>query len=344
MVKAKRFFFVADVKSRSDTLLIPGPDTPTKGYRKCGCDTRVFNFRAAFQQAGFILSRKCARRLCKSYVVDKLLVKHLKDYNPDVVCIDFANYLDAETITQIRQAVPNAFLIGIDGDPWPQYQKNRLEAAAKLDLVAATFAGNWLKSYEDAGVRCVFMPNKCDPDIHHRYEVADKWENDIIFTGQAKFKRKRYPTDNMRYQLISCLKEMKNSAIYGCLGRPKIGGLDYLHAISGAKIGLSVNVINDVSMFHSDRLTHYLACGTFVLAKRVPDSESLFKDGVHLRYFDTAEEFFNLANYYLKHEDERLKIANAGMQWAHTEFNCETIARYTMELIENGSYSAPWIS
>jgi len=186
------------------------------------------------------------------------------------------------------------------------------------------------------------MPNICDPDIDHRYDVSQKWKTDILFTGQTK-KRRHYPTENVRYQLLSKLARMKNCSLYGCFGRPSIGGINYLYAISGARIGLSINAVNDVRLYHSDRLTHYLACGTFVLAKRVPDSDLLFKDGVHLRYFDTVEEFFDLANWYLSHEDERIKIANAGVQHVHTEFNCEKIAKYTLALIETGTYDAPWV-
>jgi glycosyltransferase involved in cell wall biosynthesis len=135
---------------------------------------------------------------------------------------------------------------------------------------------------------------------------------------------------------------MGNCTFYGCLGRPRIGGIDYMYAISGARVALSIGVANDVRLCHSDRLTHYLACGTFVLAKRVPDSDLLFRDGVHLKYFDTAEEFFELADWYLAHEGERIKTANAGMKRAHTEFNGSKIAKYTLDVIENGDYIAPW--
>ena len=61
------------------------------------------------------------------------------------------------------------------------------------------------------------------------------------------------------------------------------------------------------------------------------------------RYFDTVEEFFDLAKWYLEHEEERKKLANAGMQHAHTEFNCEKIAEYTLDIIEKGDYNAPWM-
>jgi spore maturation protein CgeB len=85
-----------------------------------------------------------------------------------------------------------------------------------------------------------------------------------------------------------------------------------------------------------------MACGVFVLAKRVPDTDLLFRDGIHLRYFDTVEEFFDLANWYLAHEEERIRIANAGMEHVHAQFNCVRIAKYMLDLIETGTYDAPW--
>ncbi len=344
MSKAKRIFFVTDERDYSDKLFLSGLRKLTKGLIRLGHDTHVFNYRRAFLQAGPIMSRKFARRWCKKRMVDPLLNKQVKDYAPDIIHVEFANYLNAETIMLMRQAAPDASFIGADGDPWPGLRKERMEVAAKLDLVMATFEGQWLDSYKELGIKTSFMPNMCDPDIDHRYEVARKWKTDILFTGQAKFKRKRYPTDDTRYHILSRLVDMKNCTLYGCLDRLRIGGINYLYAISGARIGLSVNVANDIRLYHSDRLTHYLACGTFVLAKRIPGSELLFKDGVHLRYFDTVEEFFDLANWYLCHEAERKRIADAGMKRIHEEFNCVKMAGYILDLVEKGSYSAPWSS
>lgn len=148
--------------------------------------------------------------------------------------------------------------------------------------------------------------------------------------------------DTERYDLLLKLSKMPNAKLYGCFGNPRIDGIEAFYAISGAKIALSINIVNDVRLYHSDRLINYLSCGTFVLAKRVPDSDLLFEDGVHLKYFDTADEFFDLADWYLQHEQEREKIVKAGMQRAHTEFNCERMAQYFLDLIEKGRYDAPW--
>jgi hypothetical protein len=337
----KRIFIVEDTKEFTDKFLLSGIRKLVKGFIRLGHDVHRFDYGGAFWQIAPVMSKILSRQWSKNQV-DELLVQQIKNYNPDIIYVLFANFLDGNTIALIRQAAPDAFLIGSDGDPYPELQKNRLAVGSKLDLMLATNNGKWLDEYRNMGVRAAFMPNPCDPDIEYRYKVSDKWKTDILFTGKTRQRHKRLPTDPLRYQIISKLAGMNNCTFYGCLGRPKIGGINYQYAISGARIALSINIANDVSLYHSDRLTHYLASGTFVLAKRVPDSDLLFKDGVHLKYFDTAEEFFELANWYLNHEDERMKIADAGMNWVHEQFNGSKIASYTLELVDKGTYSAPW--
>jgi len=341
MVKVKRIFIVEDKKEFTDKFLLSGIRKQVKGFIRLGHDVHQFDYGGAFWQIAPIMSKIISRQWCKNKV-DELLALQIRNYNPDIIHISFANFLDVNTIELIRQAAPNAFLFGLDGDPYPELQKNRVPIGSKLDLMLATNNGKWLDEYRKTGVRAAFMPNPCDPDIEYRYEVSDKWKTDILFTGKTRQRHKRLPTDQLRYQIISKLAGMGNCTFYGCLGRPKIGGINYQYAISGARIALSINIANDVSLYHSDRLTHYLASGAFVLAKRVPDSDKLFKDGVHLKYFDTAEEFFELADWYLKHDQERMKIADAGMEYAHTEYNGGKIAKYILDVIEKGSYDAPW--
>jgi len=251
--------------------------------------------------------------------------------------------LDCKTIELARQAASNAVFIGGDGDPWPKLQGDRIETAKKLDILTATNDGQFLQDYRDAGVSlCAFMPNMCDPDIDYRYEVGQQWQTDILWTGKAKHGADS--SESLRKDIVSKLLELDNCSIYGCFGRPKIGGMDYLHAISGARIGVNVNAVNSIRLYHSDRLTHYLSCGTFVLAKRVPDTDLLFKDGEHLRYFDTIEEFFELADWYLSHETERKKIADAGMKWTHEKYNPIEIAKYILDLADKGSARTTWFS
>ena len=341
MSKPKRIFIVADIKQKPIKMFVDQTPKLTKGLIRLGHDIRTFSYCDAISQLNPLKSKMISRLLYKSKV-DEFLVRQLKSYMPDIVYFNFARFCDADSIRLMRQAVPNAVFIGDDGDPRPKLQRdNRIDTAKELDILIATNDGQYLQDYRDAGVpHCAFIPNMCDPDVDHRYEVGQEWKTDILWTGNAKHHADT--SEDFREILVTKLSKRNNCSLYGCFGRPQIGGIDYLYAISGAKIGVNVNAYGPVKFCHSDRLTQYLACGTLVMAKRFDGCKLLYKDKIHLQYFETIEEFFDLAKWYLSHETERKKIADAGMKHVHEQFNSVKIAGYILELIEKGSYSAPW--
>jgi len=342
MPKAKRIFIVADIKNKPIKVFVDQMPKLAKGFIRLGHDVRMFSYCNVLSQISSFKSRTLSNLLYKPKV-DGLLAEQAKNYQPDIIYIDLPKFFDADSVKRLRKAAPDAVLIGNDGDPWPKLQGDRIETAKKLDILMATNDGEFLQDYRDAGVpNCMFMPNMCDPDTDHRYEVPEKWNTDILWTGKASHHADT--SESFREKLLVGLADRDNCTLYGCFGRPQIGGIDYFYAISGAKIGVNVNACRPVRLYHSDRLTHYLACGTFVMARRIPDGDLLFADGVHLRYFDTIEEFFEIADRYLKNDAERRKIADAGMKWVHEQFNCVKIAGYILELAEKGCYSAPWFS
>ncbi len=342
MTKPKRIFIIADIKQTPIKTFVDQIPKLAKGFIRLGHDVRLFSYCSTLSEVSPLKSKTLAGFFFKSRV-DNLLADRIKNYKPDIIYVNFAKVLNADTIKHMRQAAPKAIFIGDDGDPWPKLKKNRIETAKEFDIVKATNDGEFLQDYRDAGVPlCVFMPNTCDPDTDHRYEVSQEWKMDMLWTGTVKHHADS--SETLREELVEKLAKRKNCAIYGCLGRPKIGGISYFYAISGARIGATVNAVNSVRLYHSDRLTHYLAGGAFVLAKRVPDTDLLFKDGVHLKYFDTIDEFFELADWYLAHEQIRQKIADTGMNWVHEQFNSVKMAGYILDLAEKGSYNAPWTS
>jgi spore maturation protein CgeB len=57
-----------------------------------------------------------------------------------------------------------------------------------------------------------------------------------------------------------------------------------------------------------------LGCGCFLLTYYIKDNgfDELFEDGKHLVTFKNNKEMLELINYYLKHPEERERIAKAG--------------------------------
>jgi len=273
------------------------------------------------------------------------MLEQIRRYHPDILILCVLKYFNPEMIQEIRKTAPYALLVGRDADSYPpNYAPRWFEILKMLDLAIVTNAGVWMQKFKEEGVpRCAFFPCPCDPDIQRPYpNIEGKCKSDILFTGSEHHSRFPAEMEEERRFLLERLKERKGVRLYGCFGFPTLDGIEVFWAISGAKIALSINIVNNIRMYHSDRLVNCIACGTFTLAKRVPDSDLLFEDGKHLRYFDTAEEFFELAEWYLAHEEEREQIARAGMEHAHREFNCTRMARHLMDLIRTGDYNAPW--
>ncbi|MHC4130610.1 MAG: glycosyltransferase family protein [Planctomycetota bacterium] len=339
--RAKRILIITEKGLHPDKYFIDQSHKLAKGFIRLGHDVDVFSYWNALRVSSPFKS-KIIKSLFYKDSTDKLLASYIKGYKPHIIIIEFPRNLDSTSIELMRQVSPDSIYIGRDGDPWPKLQKsNRIKTAQKLDIITATNEGEYLQDYRDAGVPiCVFMPNPCDPDVENRYDVGPEWKTDILWTGKAQHSTNT--TETLREEILNKLAQQNNCKLYGCYNQPKIGGIDYLYAISGARIGVSINTVNTVRFYHSDRFTHYMSCGTFVLAKRVPDTNLLAEDGQHVKYFDEIDEFFDLAKWYLEHEDERKRIADAGMKLAHERFNCVKIAQYILDLVEKGTYSGPW--
>ena len=341
MQGAKRIFVIADFKDESPRSVFLEERRLAKYLVRAGHDVQRFSYRNVMMQESPFPSKRFAKRFAKGKA-DVLLAEQIKAYYPDIVIILSIKHITPETIRLARQAAgPGTVFLGKDGDPFPETKPERIAVGKEMDIMIMPSGGRFLQTYKEAGVPCcAFIPFTCDPDLQYRYEVTDRWKTDIVFLGSAS--HSNLQGDQDRYELARRLTETPNAKVYACFGRPKTQGLDCFYAISGAKIGLSINIANDVRLYHSDRFINIPACGAFNLAKRAPGYELLFEEGVHAKYFDSVDEFFELAEWYLQHDRERQKITEAGMKRAHSEFNTGRIVKCMLDLIETGGYDAPW--
>lgn len=75
-----------------------------------------------------------------------------------------------------------------------------------------------------------------------------------------------------------------------------------------SKIIFNISIKDDINM----RTFEALSTKSFLLTNWIPTLEDLFQDGVHLVTYKTMDEAIDKAKYYLSHDEEREKIAEAG--------------------------------
>lgn len=82
----------------------------------------------------------------------------------------------------------------------------------------------------------------------------------------------------------------------------------------------------------SQRVFDILACGGFCLTNYQPEIATLFEDGKELVMYTDTKDLLQKVEYYLNHEEERLQIAQAGVEKVR---NCFSIQSRIAELINS---------
>ena len=92
---------------------------------------------------------------------------------------------------------------------------------------------------------------------------------------------------------------------------------------AGSRINLNISLRS----IHSGiplRVLDIMACGGFVLSNRQPEIAEYFGEGVEIATFASMEECMDKVHYYLAHEEERRRIAEAGQRKVQAAFSYES--------------------
>lgn len=152
-----------------------------------------------------------------------------------------------------------------------------------------------------------FLPHAVEPTAYPKFEIVKKY--DVCFIGHIQ-DVKNYNGFSRVDMLDRVFKEFPNF-YFGSrnpINPAKNMFEDASKRFSESKICLNISIKDDLNM----RLFEALSSGSFQITNWLPTLDLLFEDGKHLVTYKTLDDMVEKVKYYIGHEDEREKIAEAG--------------------------------
>lgn len=197
--------------------------------------------------------------------------------------------------------------------------KKILRQAKHYDFVFAAQKEGALKLSKALRKKVEWIPLACDPEIHKKLDIDKKY--DVGFVGS-------YGGKNSEREKL--LLEIKNKFPNSFIGAAPYTQMSEIY--SASKIGINCSLNDDVNM----RIFEILSCGAMLITSRIKQNglEELFEEGRHFKAYETAEELTALIEYYLKHDEEREKIALAGYEEAINKHTYKNRLKKIFEVIK----------
>jgi Glycosyl transferases group 1 len=180
---------------------------------------------------------------------------------------------------------------GIPGDSYPY----RLSVAKKADFVFVA-QERAQEEFKRDGVDAIWLPHAVEPLAYPKGELLTK-KYDVCFVGHINTKNREDALD----RLFSTFPNFY-------YGQDLFEGV--ANKFNQSKIVFNIAMTDDINM----RCFEALATGSFLLTNWIPTIEKIFEDGKHLVLYRSLDEMVDKAKYYLAHDDEREKIAQAGYE------------------------------
>lgn len=181
----------------------------------------------------------------------------------------------------------------------------RLSMAKKADFVFCAQKRAVEEMKRDGVANPIWLPHAVEPLAYPKFDIATK-KFDVCFIGHVN-------SPNREEALDRLFTEIPNF---------DYGQALFEHAASrfgNAKIGFNYSMLDDLNM----RTFEIMATGTMLLTNWIPTIEEVFEDGKHLVLYRSLDEMVDKVKYYLAHDEERERIAQAGYE--------EVIAKHTIQ-------------
>ena len=176
---------------------------------------------------------------------------------------------------------------------------------------------NFLSSLSSSDQKTIFY-DFIPPERTERFQINMKKKYDVVFMGQGSSYR------DFRNEYIEYLKDhLKDYSCFFSLKHrnDQIDFEEHDLILSQAKIGINFSESHSNLNQYKGRVTHTMLSRALLLESQNDEISYYFTPNKDFVFFTSKEDLLKKIKYYIKNEDERLKIASNGRSTYLEKYN-----------------------
>ncbi len=252
----------------------------------------------------------------------ELLIRSMATIRPQVLMRWVNTKMTRKDIIRIREASPKTVIMVADGNQPDRVSKHMKKYAEFVDVPLINSKDpKTISAYKQGGFKLVdTLYEAVTPKEHTRLELFAPYH--CFFAGSNRRKRMKdgntwkwdFPGGKFRFEMVMAIARNWKVLIRGeqkqwpIKTHPNLIGLKYYREFQKARIILGANQF-ELKEYYPRRLFHAGASGRMVLYKKVPGMENNFTNRRQLVWFENVAQAESLVAYYIKHADDREKMA-----------------------------------
>ncbi len=243
--------------------------------------------------------------------IQEITLAQIKDAKPDVVYLQDLSVLNPSTLIEIKKYCK--LLVGQIASPLPPFHQ-----LTPFDLIISSFP-HFVSKFQKVGINSAYLPLAFDPRILKEIDTKNKLRKyDISFVGSFTYYHrsgtktletiaKHFPIHIWGQGLNIFSKESLTKNYHG-----QAWGVDMYSIFAQTKIVINRHI--DVAKNYANNMRMYEATGmgALLVTDEKKNLHSLFRPGKEVITYKGTADLIDKLKYYLYHEKERIKIAEAG--------------------------------
>ena len=299
-----------------------------RGFLELNEKAEIVDDEKLYKESFFLAKNKYCHRLFRRFLavfLQKNLIEEIVSKKPDLIFVFKGFLIKPKTLLKIKKELPGARLFNFDTDnPFNTWHHGNSNSWIRKSIPLYDAYFIWgkflLEPLKKAGAkRAEYLPCGYDLKLHRSVETTDIekkiFGSDVAFIGSWDKEREWWLSHLLEYDLKIWGNswEKADKKLQEKWQKKEVIGEEFSKVCNASKIVLNIIRKQNIPA-HNMRTFEVPACAGFLLSIRTGEAQEFFKESEEMAYFSSPEELKEKIGFYLKNDELRKKIAEAGYQ------------------------------